>query len=224
MTPRFNKNIFKKLGVWERAASVFPAPVSSLSINSNTLSSWILGLTDLSPDFRQAPHWARGDLGNCMFTNEGVLGMLWKETHVLYSRWGHRYPSYKPHPPKGCPPPRCRRQAISLVESPHLARSHQSWVHHIHTTFQIFPVQEDIILCKHTVLILYCCETNYPLPQCFKTTPTTDGLTGHWGCLGSAGQLFCSACCQMGWDIPDDSLTGLAVHAGCRLGTHWGRG
>ena len=51
-------------------------------------------------------------------------------------------------------------------------------------------------------------EMNYPLTQCFETVPTADGLTWCWGCLGSVGQFFCSACGPMGWNIPGDSRRG----------------
>lgn len=94
-------------------------------------------------------------------------------------------------------------------------------MHHIHTAFQIFPVQEDIILWNQAVLLIPYYEMNYPFTQCFGTRPTPDGPTLCWGGLGSAGQFFCSARGPMGWNVPGDSLAGLAVCAGCHLGTHW---
>lgn len=40
-----------------------------------------------------------------------------------------------------------------------------------------------------------------------------------WGCLGSAGQFFCSMCCSMGWNIQADLLTWLAVGAAAGWGS-----
>ena len=71
--------------------------------------------------------------------------MLWRETPVLHSRGDHRNPSHTPHPPQRCPFPKIQTRHLTSGELPpgHVTAEP---VHHIHTAFQIFPVQEDIIL------------------------------------------------------------------------------
>ena len=98
----------------------------------------------------------------------------------------------------------CTPEAATAIPSGHVTSEPGGPVY---STFQIFPAQEDIILCRQTVLIIYCCETNYPKLSASKQRPPPLLVVFHeagvawalWGCS--------SAPCVVKWAATSRGLT-----------------